>query len=199
MQKKEFLDPVVVRDNTIFLANQMIDSGYFPDIIYVLLRGGAYMGNIISEFYSLKAPNHKFRYAGIVTRSYIGLNQVSKVHIDGFTLNPEGLPKETQILIVDDIFDSGRSIEAVVQNFQEVGIPLDNIKVAVHDYKIRKYCTHQHKIHQPTFYCRKHIIESEDKEIWIHYLTHELLALTQEEKQKWYYEKNPSLYSCLDE
>ncbi len=54
--------------------------------------------------------------------------------------------------------------------------PGDDIKVAVHDYKIRSYAGERLPI-QPDYYCRRHDIEHPADDQWIHYLSHELVGL----------------------
>lgn len=48
---KEFVTCDTVRNNAIKLAYKIYRDGFIPDIIYVSLRGGAYMGNVISEYF----------------------------------------------------------------------------------------------------------------------------------------------------
>ena len=50
---KEFLPYDVVRNDAIKLGKKILDDGFVPDIIYTSLRGGAYMSNVISEYFSL--------------------------------------------------------------------------------------------------------------------------------------------------
>ncbi len=49
--KKRFLSFDEVRNNGIKLAYKIYKDTGIPDIIYVLLRGGALLGNIISEYF----------------------------------------------------------------------------------------------------------------------------------------------------
>ena len=52
--QKEFITPEDYRNNTIKLAAKIFYEDHFvPDIIYASLRGGAYMANIMSEFYTM--------------------------------------------------------------------------------------------------------------------------------------------------
>ena len=49
--RKEFISPEQLRDSALKLAHTMyIEDHFVPDIIYVSLRGGAYMGNVFSEY-----------------------------------------------------------------------------------------------------------------------------------------------------
>ena len=50
---KDFITYNTIRDNGLLLARRMYDEGYTPEVIYTLMRGGAYLGNIISEFFKL--------------------------------------------------------------------------------------------------------------------------------------------------
>ena len=67
---KIFLPYTVVRNNAIKLAHKIYKDGFIPDVIYVPLRGGAYLGNIISEYFKIvqKGKRPVF-YAAIVARS----------------------------------------------------------------------------------------------------------------------------------
>ena len=51
MSGKAFIPYDEVRDNALVLANTILRDDFVPDVIYVSLRGGAYMGNVISEFF----------------------------------------------------------------------------------------------------------------------------------------------------
>ena len=183
---KEFLEQHRVRDNALKLARRIHDDGFVPDVIYVSLRGGAYVGNVISEYFKLvRRDQRPVFYAAVVARSYTDIHTRERVMVDGWTYSPEYLRSGDRILMVDDIFDSGRTINHLVQILLEKGIPREDIKVAVHDYKIRTFVD-EHLPIQPDYWCRKHVVDSPDRDIWIHYLSHELVGLTHEEIEKHY-------------
>jgi hypoxanthine phosphoribosyltransferase len=110
----------------------------------------------------------------------------SEVRIDGWTYSPEYLRTGDKILIVDDIFDTGKTVNALVSVMLSKGIPRSDIKVAVFDYKIPKYKDVPRLPIQPDYYCRKHVLESEADETWIHYMNHEFIGLTSEEIDQQY-------------
>ena len=57
---KEFLQYDDVRNNALKLSHKIyMEDGFVPDIIYTSLRGGAYMANVISEYYKVALKNHK--------------------------------------------------------------------------------------------------------------------------------------------
>jgi len=74
---KEFMHFDTVRDNAIKLAHKIYTDGFIPDVIYVSLRGGAYLGNIISEYFKIVHKGaHPVYYAAVVARSYSDVGKV---------------------------------------------------------------------------------------------------------------------------
>ncbi|WP_028973155.1 phosphoribosyltransferase [Spirochaeta cellobiosiphila] len=195
---KDFLSYDQMRNNTLKLGHQIIKSGFVPDVIYVSLRGGAYMGNILSEYFKIARKGERpIFYAAVVARSYTDIRQQEGIHVDGWTYSPDHLRHGDKILLVDDIFDSGNTINHLVNIILEKGIPREDIKVAVHDYKIFTEGKLQQPIH-PDFYCRKHIIEKPEEDKWIHYMSHELVGLTRDELEKNYFSKDEKLREVFD-
>ncbi len=198
---KEFLDYNTVRNDALKIAGKIYKDGFVPDVIYASLRGGAYMANIISEYFKILSTKNHFHpvlYAGVVARSYSDIAQHTKVYIDGWTYPPENLRAGDKILLIDDIFDSGKTINCLVETLMNSrGIPRDDIKVVVHDYKYFTYYKEQLPV-QPDYYCRKFEITSPDQNRWIHYMSHELVGLTKEELENYYYKDDPELKGILD-
>jgi hypoxanthine phosphoribosyltransferase len=193
---KEFLPYETVRDNALKLAHRIHVDGFAPDVIYVSLRGGAYVGNVISEYFkAVRRERHPVFYAAVVAWSYTDISKQEQVRVDGWTYDPAHLRHGDRIMLVDDIFDSGRTINHLVNVLLTRGIPRGDIKVVVHDYKIRTYGVEQPI--KPDYYCRKHVIDRPDNDLWIHYLSHELIGLTEEEKAKYYLSRDPSLEEAM--
>lgn len=189
---KIFLSYNTIRNDALKLAKRIYDDGFIPDVIYVPLRGGAYMGNVISEFFKIINKSIKpVFYAAVVARSYSDIRQQDSIRIDGWTYDPQYLRNGDRVLFVDDIFDSGRTLNFLVDVILQKGIPREDIKIAVHDYKRINY--REPLPIQPDYYCNFFDISSHDEEIWIHYLSHELIGLTEEERQIYYYNEDPEL------
>jgi len=198
MVQKEFLEYKTVRDNGFTLARRIIDEGYIPDIIYTSMRGGAYLGNVVSEFFKVAYHGEKkILYSTVIAHSYSGVRSNSKIVLDGWTYPPEKLEKNMQVLIVDDIFDSGETINFLVGDLIKRGLNKQNIKVAVHDYKDRHNKKEKLEV-VPDWWCRKHEIYSEEDDIWIHYMSHELVGLTREELEEHYFNNNPLLRKVFE-
>ena len=195
--RKEFLPYQVVRNNAIRLARRAWQEGFVPDVIYVSLRGGAYMGNVISEFFKMvRSGGRPSYYAAVVARSYRDIGEQDRVKVDGWTYDPAYLRTGDRVMLVDDIFDSGRTINHLVEIIMDKGIPRGDLRVAVHDYKVRRYLDRQLPV-QPDLWCRRHELAGPEDDFWIHYLSHELVGLTDTEKREHYFRDDPELADAL--
>jgi len=190
---KEFIPYDTIRNNAIKLAYKIYKDGFTPDVIYVSLRGGAYMGNVMSEYFKfIRGEDHPVFYAAVVARSYVGVNSRETIKIDGWTYNPDFLRGGDRVLLVDDVYDSGRTINHLAKVIMERGLPREQVKIAVHDYKIREYLPDSQPF-KPDYWCRKIEMFKPEDETWIHYMSHELVGLTPEEAQLHYITVDPEL------
>jgi hypoxanthine phosphoribosyltransferase len=176
-QVKEFLKFETIQENCIALTQKLIDDNYVPDYIFLILRGGAFVGNIISEYYKYKMPEKKILIEAVVATSYSSYElKNSEVVIRSWTREPALLRRTDKVLLCDDTYDSGNTINAIASHLK---IFNDNTKIVVHDYK------HSEKEPEikPDFWCREMT-----REQWINYPT-ELIGLTNEEIRNNYSEK----------
>ncbi|GHU88673.1 phosphoribosyltransferase [Spirochaetia bacterium] len=195
--KKEFLPYDTVRNNTLKLAHRIYQDGFIPDVIYVSLRGGAYLGNVISEYFKIvRRDAHPVYYAAVVARSYSDVRTSDKITVEGWTYAPEHLRIGDRVLLVDDIFDTGQTINHLAEIILERGIPRKDLKIAVHDYKYF-YDKPEQLPFQPDYWCRKHDLSVNDEDRWIHYMSHELVGLSESELEANYYAVDPELREVL--
>ncbi|WP_024655681.1 phosphoribosyltransferase [Borrelia hispanica] len=172
---KKFVSYEDIRINGLKLAYKIYKDGFIPDIMYVSLRGGAYLGNIISEFFKFIKLEKPLLYAAVVARSYDVSNKQKKIMIDGWTYDPKYLRAGDNVLFVDDIFDTGRTIIHLREEVLKRGIDSQNVRIAVYDYKERG-----HIDYEPDYYVNKYSDE-EELTTWIHYSNHELIGLSEDE------------------
>ncbi|MAD31810.1 MAG: hypoxanthine phosphoribosyltransferase, partial [Cryomorphaceae bacterium] len=118
------------------LGVQIHNSGFKPDFIVGVWRGGTPVGIAIQEI--LAYLGNDSDHIAIRTSSYYGLNQQSKeVRVHGIDYLVSNMNAEDKLLIVDDVFDSGRSIKAILDTLNEKArknIPHE-IKMAMPWYK----------------------------------------------------------------
>ncbi|MBQ0070719.1 MAG: phosphoribosyltransferase [Spirochaetales bacterium] len=203
---KEFIAHDTIRDAALKLAYKMYkEDHYIPDVIYVSLRGGVYMANVFSEFYKLVCEKeHHARptlYAAVVARSRKALipGEDTKVFVDGWTYSPDYLRVGDKVLLVDDIFDTGNTINQLAKVIMDKGIPRSDLKIAVYDYKVPVYKFDKVKPLpiQPDYWCRKLVLNGPEEEKWTHYLCHEFVGLTDEEIDEAY--QDPEVRAILHE
>jgi hypoxanthine phosphoribosyltransferase len=194
---KEFLPYDEVRNNALKLAHKIYHDGFTPDVIYVSLRGGAYMGNVISEYFKIVKTGRPVYYAAVVARSYTDVRTAEKIKVEGWTYDPAYLRVGDKVLLVDDIFDSGKTVNFLAEVILQKGIPRHDLKVAVHDYKYFYDKPEQLPV-QPDYFCRKHELSLKDEDMWIHYMSHELVGLHKEELEENYYIHDPELREALN-
>ena len=158
------------------------------------------MANVFSEFYKmicLREHRRPVLYAAVVARSYNVLRDQTRVQVDGWTYSPKYLRAGDKVLLVDDIFDTGNTVNALATVIMDKGIPRDDLKIAVYDYKVPLYKETPPLPIQPDYWCRKHVLNSPDDENWIHYLCHEFVGLTSEEIDEQF--KDPEVRAILHE
>ena len=190
---KQFISYDSVRNDGFRLARRIWEDGFIPNVMYISLRGGSYLGNVIHEWFRLlNKEERSILYAAVVAHSYSDVNHRVKMMIDGWTYSPEYLRSADKILLISDIFDSCATMNYIVSTLFEKGIPRRDIKIAVYDYKVFHNKKDGEPI-QPDYWCRKHDIYSDEDSCWIHYMSHELIGLTQDELEKYYFSQYPEL------
>ena len=96
------------------LAQQIRLSGFKPNFIIGVWRGGTPVGIAIQEY--LDYVGIESDHIAIRTSSYHGINQQEKeVRVHGLDYIVDNIDAQDQVLLVDDVFDSGRSMQAIIQ------------------------------------------------------------------------------------
>jgi hypothetical protein len=150
----------------------VFEDGFRPDFIVGIWRGGAPIGIAVQEFFEYKeAPTD---HIAVRTSSYYGINKQSKeIKVHGLHYLVENANATDKLLIVDDVFDSGRSIEALINqinSLMRLNAPKE-IRIATPYYKPKNNKTKSNLV--PDYY----VHESAD---WLVF-PHELSGLTKEE------------------
>ena len=170
---KHFITAESLLRDSFVLARQIFDSGFRPDFIVGVWRGGAPVGIAVQEFLEFKglSSNH----IAIRTSSYTGINQQDKqVRVHGLQYVIDNADSEHRLLIVDDVFDSGRSIRAILEELSikcRRNLP-ETIRIACPWYKPTKNITSL----TPDYYVH-------ETDQWLVF-PHELNGLTTEEIQR---------------
>lgn len=100
------------------LGMQILDSGFRPDFIIGIWRGGAPVGIAVQEL--LEVANCPTDHIAIRTSAYSNPGQrAAEVQVHGLGYMIRKLNHDDKLLIVDDVFDSGLSIDAVINVLKE--------------------------------------------------------------------------------
>ncbi|WP_025821127.1 phosphoribosyltransferase [Shewanella marina] len=136
MSEKHFITAQALLEDSFRLAAQVYDSGFRPQFIVGIWRGGAPIGIAVQEFFDFKKVETD--HICVRTSSYYGINQQSKeIKVHGLQYIIENANAADSILIVDDVFDTGRSVHALMENLREqmrLNMPHD-IRIACPYYK----------------------------------------------------------------
>ncbi|HVW70456.1 MAG TPA: phosphoribosyltransferase family protein [Steroidobacteraceae bacterium] len=111
--EKLFITAESLLRDSMELARLIVRSGLRPTFLVGLWRGGAPIGIAVQEV--LEYCGIHTDHIPIRTSSYVGIDHQAKtvrVHATDYLVSR--LSYEDELLIVDDVFDSGRSLEAVL-------------------------------------------------------------------------------------
>ena len=111
--QKTYISAQSLLESSFRLANMVYDDGFRPDFIVGVWRGGTPVGIAVQEYFEYRgiATDH----IAVRTKSYYGIDQQSaEVHVHGLHYLVENASADNRLLIVDDVFDTGRSLEALV-------------------------------------------------------------------------------------
>ncbi|MEN7343352.1 MAG: phosphoribosyltransferase family protein [Pseudomonadota bacterium] len=136
MADKRYIAAQDLLDDAFRLGAAIVESGYRPTFILALWRGAAPIGIAVQEY--LVANGIETDHIAIRTASYTGIDQQSReIAIYGINYLLKNVTHDDALLIVDDVFDTGLTIEAMIQQINQKArrnAPRD-IRVAVPYYK----------------------------------------------------------------
>jgi len=168
--EKKFITAQELLEDSFRVAAKVYEDGFRPQFIVGIWRGGAPIGIAVQEYFDFKKVETD--HIAVRTSSYYGINQQSKeIKVHGLHYIIENANADDGLLIVDDVFDSGRSIDALIKQLKKLSrknMPTD-VRVACPWYKPKN-----NKVDiVPDYY----IHESDE---WLVF-PHELSGLTEEE------------------
>jgi len=181
---KEYISANELLEKSFQLASNVYRSGFYPTWILAIWRGGTPVGMAIQEYF--KYRDIKTDHIAIRTSSYTDIAvQSSHVRVHGLEYVVKHANASDRLLIVDDIFDTGRSVQAVLKKLQSkmrANLPT-TIRIATILYKPDNNKTNI----QPDFY-----VATTDK--WVVF-PHELEGLSKKEILD---SKGPIIADCCE-
>ncbi len=151
------------------LGVNILESGFEPTMIIAIWRGGTPVGMAVQEVFAYCGVESD--HIAIRTSSYLGVDERGEVAVHGLNYIIKKVSRDDRVLIVDDVFDTGNTIKAVVDEIRQRarGNAPDEIRTAVPWFKPTRNETDM----VPDFYLK-------ETAEWLVF-PHELDALTPEE------------------
>jgi uncharacterized protein len=169
--KKRVLTARELLEDSFRLGVGILESGFEPTLIVAIWRGGTPVGMAVQEI--LCYCGVQADHIAIRTSSYVGVDQRGAVAVHGLDYIIRKIRHDDRLLIVDDVFDTGNTIVAVIEEIRKRarGNTPEDIRVAVPWYKPSRNETDI----KPHYYLK-------ETAEWLVF-PHELDALTPEEMQ----------------
>jgi hypoxanthine phosphoribosyltransferase len=115
--EKIFISADSLLRDSMELAMRILRSGFKPTFLVAIWRGGAPIGITVQEV--LEYHGVIVDHIPIRTSSYLGIdNQAKSVRVHALDYLVSRLEEHDRLLLIDDVFDSGRSLEAVMDELQ---------------------------------------------------------------------------------
>ena len=187
MEKLYISEDALIQDS-FRLGVQIFQSGYRPDFVVGIWRGGSTVGIYVQEclqHLGVETDHIAIRtsYQGLPTYQAM-INDHASIKVHGLQYLLENLNHDNRLLIVDDVYSSGLSIKAVIDQLSsraKRNLP-QQIKIATPWFKPQQVQSGR----APDYY-----INTTDK--WL-VLPYELMGLTREE----IYQNKPGLQAIIE-
>ena len=99
------------------LGLRVLESGFKPTMIIAIWRGGTPVGMAVQEIMAYAGVESD--HIAIRTSSYIGVDQRGAVAVHGLNYIIKKICFDDRVLIVDDVFDTGNTIVAVIEELRK--------------------------------------------------------------------------------
>ena len=120
--EKTYISAQSLLEDSFRLGVQVLDSGFRPSFIVGVWRGGTPVGIAVQElldFFGVETDHIAIR-----TSLYRSIGRPgSRIRVHGMQYVIDHVEADQSLLIVDDVFDTGLSIDAVISHLPAPGAP----------------------------------------------------------------------------
>lgn len=116
--EKFFISPEMLENDSWGFAKKLFNKGYDFDLFVGVTRGGAQVSIYIQEVFCVLTKSSK-SYATIQAQSYKGVYEAAEVVVDNLDGVLRQIKDGSRVLIVDDIFDRGKTFEAIKKEIEK--------------------------------------------------------------------------------
>lgn len=171
------------------LGRMIYESGFRPKHAISLWRGGTPVGLGVDAFFKMRG--FMINHTTVTTASYSGIAQRQKeVTVRGLEHVIEAVCCEDKLLIIDDVYESGETIEKIITAIREearANAPKEILVATVHRKPgCSRYSHNLISLHDV------------DAEVWVDY-PHELADLVRDEdpEDEWIRAKDPEIHQII--
>lgn len=139
--EKQYIEEESLLQDSYRLAVKIYESGFRPDFIVGVWRGGSTVGIYVQEclqYLGVKTDHIAIRTSYRGMDDYLArLDRNDEIRVHGLQYLIENINQQDSLLIVDDVFSTGRNVEAVISRLQSKtkrNMPGD-LRLAVPFYK----------------------------------------------------------------
>ncbi len=140
---KNYISAQSLLEDAFLLGKRILESDFKPNFIVGVWRGGTPVGIAVQEmlaFFGLHSDHIAVRTS--LYKSIDNTDSVVRVH--GLDYLVKNMNDTDKLLIVDDVFDTGRSVEAIINTLKN---------------KMRRNCPAQIKVATPWFKPNKNVTQ----------------------------------------
>jgi len=141
---KVYVEEQALLEDAYRLAVKVFESGFRPDFIVGIWRGGSTVGIYVQEclqYLGIKTDHIAIRTSYRGMQSYLStIDNPEQIRVHGLQYLYESMNRDDALLIVDDVFSSGQNVEAVIQRLtakSKRNMPQD-VRIAMPFYKPAK-------------------------------------------------------------
>ena len=171
--EKRFISAQQLLEDSFELGARILASDFRPNFIVGVWRGGTPVGIAVQEL--LEYAGVRTDHIAIRTSLYKGMdNRGERVRVHGLNYILKNIRRSDRLLLVDDVFDSGMSIDAIIEQLQTTcrrNLP-EELRIATAYYKPGNNLTKR----VPDFFVH-------ETDAWLVF-PHEIRGLTEEEVAK---------------
>lgn len=118
MAEKRYLSAQDLLEDSFRLGARVIEDGFRPSMMIAIWRGGVPMGTAIQEllaWYGIETDHIAIR-----TSSYAGIDgRAPGIRVEGMEYLIRNCSRDDALLIVDDVYDTGLTIAAVIAHLEQ--------------------------------------------------------------------------------
>lgn len=138
---KIYIEEQSLLEDSYRLAVKVFESGFRPDFIVGIWRGGSTVGIYVQEclqYLGVKTDHIAIRTSYRGMESYQrNVDRPEQIRVHGLQYLYENMNRDDTLLIVDDVFSSGQNIDAVIRRLESKtkrNMPQD-VRIAVPFFK----------------------------------------------------------------